>query len=126
MLNLAGWSAWRSAGPRKERNARHLDLTALPGPQETWVDYDQDRAPLLFTAGEEDHIMPPSVNKSNARHYKNSPALTEYVEFEAETTGPARLPVGRPSRTTRSSGPQACAYNLSDLTARRTTGPAAT
>ena len=26
--------------------------------------------------------MPPSVNKSNARHYENSPALTEYVEFE--------------------------------------------
>ena len=25
--------------------------------------------------------MPPSVNKSNARHYKDSPALTEYFEF---------------------------------------------
>jgi pimeloyl-ACP methyl ester carboxylesterase len=53
-----------------------------PGHQETWVDYDQDRAPLLFIGGEKDHIMPPSVNKSNARHYENSPALTEYVEFE--------------------------------------------
>jgi hypothetical protein len=26
--------------------------------------------------------MPPSVNKSNASHYENSPALTEYFEFE--------------------------------------------
>jgi hypothetical protein len=26
--------------------------------------------------------MPPSVSKSNASHYKNSPALTEYFEFE--------------------------------------------
>ena len=26
--------------------------------------------------------MPPSVNKSNAKHYKKSPALTEYFEFE--------------------------------------------
>ena len=26
--------------------------------------------------------MPPSVNKSNAKHYKKSPALTEYHEFE--------------------------------------------
>ena len=26
--------------------------------------------------------MPPSVNKSNAKHYKNSPALTEYREIE--------------------------------------------
>jgi pimeloyl-ACP methyl ester carboxylesterase len=53
-----------------------------PGHQETWVDYDNDdRAPLLFIAGGEDHIMPPSVNKSNAKHYKKSQALTEYHEF---------------------------------------------
>jgi pimeloyl-ACP methyl ester carboxylesterase len=52
-----------------------------PGHQDTWVDYDADRAPLLFIGGEKDHIMPPSVNKSNAKHYKKSPALTEYVEF---------------------------------------------
>jgi pimeloyl-ACP methyl ester carboxylesterase len=52
-----------------------------PGHQDTWVDYNADRAPLLFIGGEKDHIMPPSVNKSNAKHYKNSPALTEYVEF---------------------------------------------
>ena len=53
-----------------------------PGHQETWVDYKADRAPLLFIAGEKDHIMPPSVNRSNAKHYKSSPALTEYFEFE--------------------------------------------
>jgi pimeloyl-ACP methyl ester carboxylesterase len=52
------------------------------GHQETWVDYDRDRAPLLFVGGENDHIMPPSVNRSNAKHYKDSPALTEYHEFE--------------------------------------------
>ncbi|HSE08241.1 MAG TPA: alpha/beta hydrolase [Nocardioidaceae bacterium] len=53
-----------------------------PGHQATWVDYKADRAPLLFIGGGEDHIMPPSVNKSNANHYKKSPALTEYHEFE--------------------------------------------
>jgi len=53
-----------------------------PGHQDTWVDYAADRAPLLFIGGEKDHIMPPSVNKSNAKHYKKSPALTEYHEFE--------------------------------------------
>ncbi|WP_308798910.1 alpha/beta hydrolase [Agromyces silvae] len=52
-----------------------------PGPQETWVDYAKDRAPLLFIAGGEDHIMPPSVNRSNAKHWEKSPALTEYHEF---------------------------------------------
>lgn len=54
-----------------------------PGHQETWVDYDNDdRAPLLFIAGGEDHIMPPSVNRANAKHYKRSAALTDYHEFE--------------------------------------------
>jgi pimeloyl-ACP methyl ester carboxylesterase len=53
-----------------------------PGHQDTWVDYSADRAPLLFIGGSEDHIMPPSVNKSNAKHYRRSPALTEYHEFE--------------------------------------------
>ncbi len=52
-----------------------------PGHQDTWVDYSADRAPLLFIAGEKDHIMPPSVNKSNAKHQSKSPALTEYYEF---------------------------------------------
>ena len=28
-----------------------------PGHQDTWVDYTADRAPLLFIAGSEDHIM---------------------------------------------------------------------
>ena len=63
-----------------------------PGKQETWVDYDADRAPLLFIGGEKDHIMPPSVNKSNAKHYAKSPALTEYHEFPGRSTGPAPHP----------------------------------
>jgi pimeloyl-ACP methyl ester carboxylesterase len=54
-----------------------------PGHQETWVDYQNPaRAPLLFIAGGEDHIMPASVNRSNAKHYKGAGTLTEYVELE--------------------------------------------
>jgi pimeloyl-ACP methyl ester carboxylesterase len=53
-----------------------------PGHQATWVDYaNDDRAPLLFIAGGADHIMPASVNRSNAKHYAKSRALTELVEF---------------------------------------------
>ncbi|HSE82049.1 MAG TPA: alpha/beta hydrolase [Gaiellaceae bacterium] len=52
-----------------------------PGHQETWVNYQNDaRAPLLFITGGEDHIMPPSVNKSNAKHYKSN-TITEVREF---------------------------------------------
>ncbi|RIV32724.1 alpha/beta hydrolase [Micromonospora radicis] len=52
-----------------------------PGHQDTWVDYQADRAPLLFIAGTEDHLMPPAVNRSNAKQYGRSPAITEYHEF---------------------------------------------
>lgn len=59
-----------------------------PGHQDTWVDYkNDDRAPLLFVSGSTDHIMPPSVQKSNAKHYKSN-TITEVKEFE----GPHLLP----------------------------------
>ncbi|MBW6435024.1 alpha/beta hydrolase [Actinoplanes hulinensis] len=53
-----------------------------PGHQDTWVNYhNDDRAPLLFVSGSEDHIMPPSIQRSNAKHYK-SKATTEHIEYE--------------------------------------------
>jgi pimeloyl-ACP methyl ester carboxylesterase len=53
-----------------------------PGPQETWVDYkNDDRAPLLFVSGSEDHIMPPSIQQSNRKHYR-SDTVTEISEYE--------------------------------------------
>jgi pimeloyl-ACP methyl ester carboxylesterase len=53
-----------------------------PGHQETWVDYkNDDRAPLLFVSGSEDHIMPPKVQASNAKHYK-SDTITEVRLYE--------------------------------------------
>ena len=53
-----------------------------PGPQETWVDYHNDnRAPLLFVSGSEDHIMPPAIQQSNQKHYK-SDTVTEIREYE--------------------------------------------
>ena len=46
------------------------------------VDFKKaDRAPLLFIAGGEDHIMPPAVNKSNYKHQQKSGGTTHYVEF---------------------------------------------
>ncbi|MET8681432.1 alpha/beta fold hydrolase [Streptomyces sp. NPDC004647] len=55
--------------------------TLRPGHQSTYVDYhNDDRAPLLFVSGENDHLMPPKVQQSNARHYK-SDTVTEIKEF---------------------------------------------
>ena len=38
------------------------------------------RAPLLFISGSEDHLMPPAVQRSNAKHYKSN-TITEVREF---------------------------------------------
>ena len=66
-------------GPDPVRQ-RHGQLH--PGPQDTAVDYkNDDRAPLLFVSGSEDHIMPPSIQQSNHKHYK-SDTVTEITEYE--------------------------------------------
>ena len=53
----------------------------MPGPQDAAVDYRNDaRPPLLFISGGEDHIMPPSVQRSNAKHYKGD-TVTEIREY---------------------------------------------
>jgi pimeloyl-ACP methyl ester carboxylesterase len=59
-----------------------------PGKDDNWVNYkNNDRAPLLFISGKQDHLMPPKVQQSNLKHYK-SDTVTEIVEFE----GPHLLP----------------------------------
>jgi len=59
-----------------------------PGKDDTYVDYhNDDRAPLLFISGSEDHLMPPKIQQSNAKHYKAA-TLTEVKEFP----GPHLLP----------------------------------
>ena len=52
-----------------------------------------DRAPLLFISGGADHLMPPSVNYSNYRHYADrSGAMVAYAEF----AGRSHLTIGQP------------------------------
>jgi pimeloyl-ACP methyl ester carboxylesterase len=57
-----------------------------PGHQENYVNFrNEDRAPLLFIAGSEDNIMPPSVNQSNVKHYRYAKSSTDYKEFEGRS-----------------------------------------
>lgn len=78
----AAWERYAIPAPGNWVFAYGLLANFQPGHQETWVDYSVERAPLLFIGGSEDHIMPPSVNKSNAKHWAKSSSLTEYHEFE--------------------------------------------
>jgi pimeloyl-ACP methyl ester carboxylesterase len=53
-----------------------------PGKDDTYVNYENpNRPPLLFISGGEDHLMPPSIQKSNAKHYKTN-SVTEVKEYE--------------------------------------------
>jgi pimeloyl-ACP methyl ester carboxylesterase len=53
-----------------------------PGKDATYVNYENDdRAPLLFISGSQDHLMPPKIQQSNAKHYK-SDTITEIVEYD--------------------------------------------
>ncbi|MGE6737885.1 alpha/beta hydrolase, partial [Streptomyces sp. NPDC059900] len=52
-----------------------------PGHADSYVNYrNDDRAPLLFVSGEHDHLMPPKIQQSNAKHYKSN-TVTEIIEY---------------------------------------------
>jgi pimeloyl-ACP methyl ester carboxylesterase len=45
------------------------------------VEFARERAPLLLIGGEEDHIIPASLNRTNFRRYRKTPSTTEFKEF---------------------------------------------
>ena len=49
--------------------------------------FPDERPPLLFISGKQDHLFPPTLGRSNAKHYKSN-TITEIVEFD----GPHLLP----------------------------------
>ena len=72
----------RDAIPGPGRPVFQAGFAALDPHAATKVNYrNPERAPLLFIAGGEDHIVPPAVNKANYRKYRHSAAVTGYQEF---------------------------------------------
>lgn len=49
------------------------------------VDFKRPRAPLLMIAGEQDHIIPASLNRSNYNRYATSPSVTDFKAFPGRT-----------------------------------------
>ncbi len=49
------------------------------------IDFDRARLPLLLIAGEEDHIIPASLNFSNFQKYESSKSRTEFRMFPGRT-----------------------------------------
>jgi pimeloyl-ACP methyl ester carboxylesterase len=46
---------------------------------------NDDRAPLLFIAGGEDHVIPEAVDAAQAKKYKHSDAVTDFKAFEGRS-----------------------------------------
>jgi pimeloyl-ACP methyl ester carboxylesterase len=47
----------------------------------TTVDFHRQRAPLLFIAFTEDHIVPPTASRHNEEKYDDSVSITEFTQF---------------------------------------------
>jgi pimeloyl-ACP methyl ester carboxylesterase len=45
------------------------------------IDFKKVHAPLLLTAGSDDHIIPASLNRTNYLRYQRSPSITDFKEF---------------------------------------------
>lgn len=53
--------------------------------KEAKIDFRKPHVPLLFVAGEKDHIMPASLNHTNFKKYSKSEGVLEYKFFPGKT-----------------------------------------
>ena len=51
----------------------------------TKIDFKKSRAPLLFTSGGNDKLIPASMNYSNYKKYANDHSITDYKEFKGHS-----------------------------------------
>jgi pimeloyl-ACP methyl ester carboxylesterase len=81
----------------RDEALRGYERYAIPGPRRVLLQAElanfnpfaatsinvrrNSRAPLLLIAGSDDHLAPPAVVRANVRAYRNSLAITEYLEF---------------------------------------------
>jgi pimeloyl-ACP methyl ester carboxylesterase len=69
----------RYAVPCANRVLFQLAFQNFPWTNATRVDWAKDdRAPLLFVAGGQDHVVPAKLNEKNVKKYAKSGAITEY------------------------------------------------
>jgi dienelactone hydrolase len=68
--------------PAANRVLFQVGLANLTPNAPTMVDFTRtDRAPLLFAAFGEDHVVPAKASRHNAGKYRKSTAVTEFKEF---------------------------------------------
>jgi hypothetical protein len=66
-------------------------ITHYQGRGYRMIDYhNAAHAPLLFISGREDNLMPPKIQRSNAKHYEAPGTITQVKEFDGPHLLPAR------------------------------------
>jgi pimeloyl-ACP methyl ester carboxylesterase len=68
--------------PAANRVLAEVAFATLARNKSVTVDFEQDRPPMLSIAFEHDHIIPPKVARHNVEKYSNSPAITEFKQFD--------------------------------------------
>lgn len=91
MMSFKTWQyAFVNGQPYADQKAAYEKLTAPESKilartglsSQAKVDYKKPHAPLLFTAGSIDHIIPAHLNKRNFNRYRKNGSVLEYKEFE--------------------------------------------
>lgn len=90
MMSFKDWQyAFVNGMPYEVQKAAYEELTTPESKvlarsgltSQARVDYKKPHAPLLFTAGSKDHIIPAHLNKRNYKRYKQNGSVLDYVEM---------------------------------------------
>jgi pimeloyl-ACP methyl ester carboxylesterase len=75
------YDRWMIASPARPLFEAGLAAFTPHSPDEVETD-NAHRGPLLLIMGGQDHTVPEAVTKSTFKQYRNSPAVTDLMEFE--------------------------------------------
>ena len=91
LMSFKHWQYTFTNGmPLEEQKAAYEAVTIPESRKAIWgalskaakIKFKNPHVPLLFVSGSTDHIMPASLNKKNAKSYKDPNSIVEYKEFE--------------------------------------------
>lgn len=92
LMSEAQWRyAFDNTSTKEEAHA-HYEAQHVPeskrvgrGALAATIDWHKAHAPLLFTGGSADHIIPPAVNEANVKKYQHAGSRVDYKLFDGRS-----------------------------------------